>query len=49
MVVRPLAAFALAQEETIAAERQRADGVVAKVDAFTKATHPKRHKFLGVF
>lgn len=37
-VIRPLLRFSVAQEETTAAERQRADAVVAKVDALDAAT-----------
>jgi hypothetical protein len=48
-VIRPVLQFSLGQEAATAAERQRADGVVAKVDAFAAATQPKRHKFLGLF
>jgi hypothetical protein len=48
-VIRPLLAFSIAQEETTAEERQRADAVVAKVDALNQATHTKRRKFLGLF
>ena len=47
-VIRPLLDFSLAQEATTAAERQRAEGLVAKVDALNRATH-KRRKFLGLF
>jgi hypothetical protein len=48
-VIRPILAFSIAQEAATAAERQRADGVVAKVDHFAADTAPKRKKFLGVF
>lgn len=36
-VIAPLLAFSLRQEATIAAERQRAQALVAKVDAFNAA------------
>ncbi len=41
VLVKPLMDFSLAQEEAKQAEAQRSDGVVAKVDAFNKATAPK--------
>lgn len=41
-VVAPLLDFSLQQEATVAAERQRADGVVAKVDAHNQAAKPKK-------
>jgi hypothetical protein len=40
-VVKPLMDFSLQQEEAKQAEAQRADGVVAKVDAYIRATAPK--------
>jgi hypothetical protein len=40
--VAPLMSFSLQQEATVAAERQRADGVVAKVDAHKEVSQPKR-------
>ena len=36
-VIRPLLDFSIAQESTVAAERQRANGLVAKVDGVNKA------------
>lgn len=39
--VAPLMDFSLQQEAATAAERQRADGVVAKVGAHNEATRPK--------
>lgn len=48
-VIKPLLGLTLLQEATTAAERQRANGVVAKVDAYNAASKPKRKKILGVF
>lgn len=42
LVIRPLLDFSVAQERTIAAERQRADAVVAKVDAAEQARRAPR-------
>lgn len=44
-VVKPLMDFSLAQEVAKQAEAQRADAVVAKVDAYNKATAPKRWRW----
>jgi hypothetical protein len=44
-VVEPLMAFSLAQEEATQAAAQRADGVVAKVDAHNAAIAPKGWKW----
>lgn len=41
-LIKPALAFSVAQEATIAAERQRADGLVAKIDAYNAAVRPKR-------
>jgi hypothetical protein len=42
VVIKPLMAFSLLQERAKQAEGQRADGVVAKVDAFNTAVERKR-------
>ena len=39
-VIRPLLRFSLAQEQTTAAERQRAAGLVAKVESAAEITTP---------
>lgn len=39
-VIRPLLRFSLAQEQTAAAERQRAAGLVAKIDKAAAITAP---------
>lgn len=44
-VIDPLLAFSLSQEETIGAERQRADGIVAKVRAHNAAVAPKKRRW----
>lgn len=41
-VIRPLLRFSLAQEQTTAAERQRAAGVVAKIDKAAEITAPAK-------
>ena len=40
-VIKPLMKFSIAQEQTTAAERQRAAGLVAKVKAFSAAPKKK--------
>lgn len=42
VLIKPVLAFSVGQEATIAAERQRADGLVAKIDALNAAVRPRR-------
>ncbi len=48
VMIQPMMAFSLSQEATIAAERQRAAGVIAKVDAYnaemTREARPPARK-----